>query len=89
MIRSFKDKSTQRTCTGSPRPATAPPSAAERKLRVLDAAGSLEDLMLPSNDLRPVPGESRRYSLRIDARTRIYFLWREDGPHEVAIRKEQ
>lgn len=89
MIRSFRDKAAQSACKGSPRPAAVSPSAAERKLRVLDAAGSLEDLMLPSNDLRPVPGESRRYSLRIDARTRVVFLWREDGPHEVAIREEQ
>lgn len=45
--------------------------------------------MLPSNDLRMTPGEPQRYSLRIDGHTRVFFLWREDGPHEVAIRVER
>ena len=89
MIRSFKDRSARKACAGVPRPVVAPPGAAERKLRLLDAADSLEDLMLPSSDLRPVPGTPQGYSLRVDARTRIFFLWREDGPHEVAIRSER
>jgi proteic killer suppression protein len=60
---------------------------AERRLRVLDAAETLESLMmLPSNRFKALGGGRQgQYSIRINDQWRICFEWREDGPRQVEI----
>ena len=60
---------------------------AERRLRILDSATRLEDLLaLPSNRFEVLGGDRKgQYSIRINQQWRLCFEWREDGPHEVEI----
>ena len=56
-----------------------------RRLTMLDNAESLRDLAgLPSNRLEALRGSrTGQYSIRINAKWRICFRWRGDGPYEV------
>jgi len=58
-----------------------------RKLLVLDAAGSLEDLRVPpANRLEKLSRDRRgQHSLRINDQWRICFHWRDGHAHEVEI----
>jgi toxin HigB-1 len=58
-----------------------------RKLLVLDAAGSLEDLRIsPSNHLEKLTGKRRgRISIRINAQWRLCFRWKDGDAHDVEI----
>ena len=88
MIRSFKDKRTQRVYLGEPvRELRAVYRQAERRLRVLDAAETLESLMmLPSNRFKALGGSRQgQYSIRINDHWRVCFEWHEDGPRQVEI----
>jgi proteic killer suppression protein len=88
MIRSFKDKRTKRVHDGEPvRELQAVYRQAERRLRVLDAAETLESLMmLPSNRFKALGGDRKgQYSIRINDQWRVCFEWREDGPYNVEI----
>ena len=88
MIRGFKDKRAQRVFLGQPvRELGAVYRQAERRLRVLDAAETLESLMmLPSNRFKALGGGRQgQYSIRINDQWRICFEWREDGPRQVEI----
>lgn len=88
MIRSFKDKRTQKVFAGEPvRELQAVYRQAERRLRVLDSADTLEALMmLPGNRFKALGGDRQgQYSIRINEQWRICFVWREDGPHQVEI----
>lgn len=88
MIRSFKDRRTARLHQGGRVPAFEGfRRQAEKRLRVLDAAQSLADLRaLRSNRLEALRGDRRgQFSIRINDRWRIRFVWREDGPHDVEI----
>ncbi|MFH1033645.1 MAG: type II toxin-antitoxin system RelE/ParE family toxin [Pseudomonadota bacterium] len=88
MIRSFKDKRSRRVYEGQPvRELQAVFRQAERRLRVLDAADTLEALMmLPSNRCKALTGDRQgQYSIRINDQWRICFQWREDGAHQVEI----
>ncbi len=60
---------------------------AEKWLRLLDAADTLEALrMLPSNRLEALGGDRKgQFSIRINRQWRVCFEWREDGPHNVEI----
>lgn len=60
---------------------------AEKRLRVLDAADTLEALMhLPSNLFKAFSGDRHgQYSIRINEQWRICFAWRLDGPCDVEI----
>ena len=60
---------------------------AVRRLTMLDNAESLRDLAgLPSNRLEALRGSrTGQYSIRINAKWRICFRWRGDGPYEVEI----
>ncbi len=62
---------------------------AEKRLRVLEAAVSLQDLArLPSNRLEALAGDRRgQYSIRINQPWRICFEWPQgaDGPENVEI----
>ena len=88
MIQSFKDKRTQRLFEGkrvSEFQAFA--RQAEKRLRVLDAADTLEALMmLPSNRFKALGGKRQgQYSIRINNQWRICFEWGTAGPENVEI----
>jgi len=58
-----------------------------RKLAMLDAAESLDDLRVPpGNRLEKLKGSRRgSYSIRINDQWRICFHWTNAGPEEVEI----
>ncbi|MEM9275382.1 MAG: type II toxin-antitoxin system RelE/ParE family toxin [Cyanobacteria bacterium P01_F01_bin.143] len=59
---------------------------AEKKLRILDAAKSLEDLtQIRGNRFESLIGERKgQYSIRINDQWRICFRW-DNTPYEVEI----
>ncbi len=88
MIRSFKDRRTERLFNGDRvREFQGFARQAEKRLRLLDAADTLEALqMLPSNRLEALRGDRRgQFSIRINRQWRVCFEWREDGPRNVEI----
>jgi len=58
-----------------------------RKFYFLDNASRIEDLKVsPGNHLEALKGERKdQYSVRINERFRICFLWTEKGPKQVEI----
>lgn len=62
-------------------------SVARRKLDMLDAASSLNDLRIPPNNrLEALTGDRKgQHSIRINQQYRICFLWTELGPADVEI----
>ena len=60
---------------------------ASRKFDMLDSATSLNDLRYPpSNRLEALQGDLRgKYSIRINDKYRIVFIWTDLGPEEVEI----
>jgi proteic killer suppression protein len=90
MIRSFRDKRTQRFADGERVPAFEGfRHQAEKRVRVLEAAPSLRVLaQLRSNRLEALLGDRKgQYSIRINRRWRICFTWPAgaDGPENVEI----
>jgi toxin HigB-1 len=61
--------------------------AARRKLRVLEAVTSLEDLRrIPGIRLEKLRGDrAGQWSIRINAQYRVCFRWEATGPHDVEI----
>jgi len=89
VIKSFKDKEAQRLFqreTSRKIPADLQRTAL-RKLRMLNQARSLEDLKIPpGNCLEALQGDRQgQYSLRINNRWRLCFIWEEDNALEVEI----
>jgi proteic killer suppression protein len=89
VIKSFADRRTTAVFHGLV-PKGFPPTIAERaqtKLAALDAAASLEDLRAPpGNRLEALKGARRgQHSIRINARWRICFVWRDGDAHGVEI----
>lgn len=89
MIRSFRDRDSERLFSLSPSRRLPPDlqRPALRKLAVLDAADSLEDLRVPpGNRLEKLAGDREgQWSIRINERWRICFVWRDGDAHEVEI----
>ena len=89
MIRSFRDKETERVFgrEGKTRFARPLRRAALRKLLLLDAAEALEDLRVPpANRLEKLSGNREgQYSIRVNDQWRICFRWEEGHAHEVEI----
>ena len=90
MIRSYKDKKTQRFADGERVPQFEPfRKQAEKRLRVLEAATGLRDLaQLPGNRLEALAGNrAGQYSIRINHQWRICFTWpsTSHGPEGVEI----
>jgi proteic killer suppression protein len=88
MIRSFKSKDTEALFRG----ATVPRfqnlrKVAYRKLDMLDAAMSLNDLRRPpANRLEALVGDRRgQHSVRINDQYRLCFVWTDAGPEQVEI----
>jgi proteic killer suppression protein len=93
MIRSFRDPGTEDVFKGrESRPARkqCPKDlwkVASRKLDQLDSAEALKDLRAPpGNRLEALMGNrDGQYSIRINARYRVCFVWTDRGPAEVEI----
>jgi toxin HigB-1 len=58
-----------------------------RKLAMLNRADTLEDLRIPpGNRLEALKGKrSGQYSIRINDRFRVCFMWTSEGPKVVEI----
>ncbi|MEK7067932.1 MAG: type II toxin-antitoxin system RelE/ParE family toxin [Patescibacteria group bacterium] len=89
MIKSFKCKETQRIF-GRDISSKIPYSiqrAAMRKLWILAAASSINDLRIPpANHLEKLKGKRRgKHSIRINDQWRICFKWYRQDAHEVEI----
>ena len=88
MIRSFGDKRTEalfrdervQQFAGFAR-------VAKRKLEAINAAGRLQDLMIPpSNRLEKLKGDLKEfYSIRINDQWRIIFTWIQTDAYDVRI----
>ena len=88
MIRSFRDKKTERLFAGeSVKEFSGIRNVAERKLTMLDSAADLKDLLVPpGNRLEKLKGDrTGQHSIRINDQWRICFRWMTDGPHDVEI----
>jgi toxin HigB-1 len=89
MIRGFSCKRTEEFfLTGKcPAPWRSFEKVVERKLDMLSAATSLNDLRSPpGNRLEKLRGDrAAQWSIRINDQFRICFVWGEDGPEQVAI----
>jgi proteic killer suppression protein len=90
MIRSYRDRDTERLAAGEKVRQWEPfRRQAEKRLRILDAATSLADLAaLNSNRLEALKGDRKgEYSIRINGQWRICFRWAKDepGPSSVEI----
>jgi proteic killer suppression protein len=88
MIRSFRSKETEALFADVNVPRfRAIERIARRKLLYLHRARSLQDLLVPpGNRLEALKGDRRgQYSIRINDRWRICFLWRSGDAYEVEI----
>ncbi len=90
MIRSYRDRDSERFALGETIRQWVPfCRQAEKRLRILDAAGSLADLAaLNSNRLEALKRDRKgQYSIRINDQWRICFNWpkNERGPSNVEI----
>ena len=88
MIESFRDKRAAAVFQGR-MPKGFPPdiaAVARRKLRMLDAAATLNDLLVPpANRLEALSGDRKgQHAIRINDQWRVCFVW-QDGVHHVEI----
>lgn len=60
---------------------------AQRKLKLLDAAGRLDDLLIPAgNRLEALKGDqSGRHSVRVNEQYRVTFRWESAHAYEVCV----
>ena len=61
--------------------------AAQRKLRLIDAAGRLDDLAVPAgNRLELLKGDhAGRHSVRVNEQYRVTFRWENGHAYEVRV----
>ncbi len=89
MIRGFQDAQTERLFRREPTKRLPRPlqRAALRKLVILDAAATLNDLRVPpGNRLERLAGDrAGQFSIRINDQWRICFRWQEGEAHDVEI----
>ena len=89
MIRSFGDKETERLFRREPVKRIPLPvqQRALRKLLILDAAESADDLRVPpGNRLERLSGDREgQYSIRVNEQWRICFYWEDGDAREVEI----
>jgi len=89
MIRSFRDPEAERLFLrqGSRQLPREVQRVALRKLAILDAAESLQDLRVPpGNRLEKLAGDrAGQYSIRINDQWRICFVWQEGDAYKVEI----
>ena len=88
MIRSFRDRDTERLFHREPVRRWGPDvqHVGLRKLRVLDAATSIDDLRVPrGNRLEKLRGDrAGQWSIRVNDQWRLCFEWRGDA-YEVEL----
>ena len=89
MIRSFRNTATERLWKRQRVKEIDPriERVALRKLVMLDAAETLEDLRVPpGNRLEALKGDrAGQHSIRINQQWRICFIWTPAGPQDVEI----
>lgn len=89
MIRSFRDRNTERLFHREPVRKWGPDvqRAGLRKLRILDAATSIDDLRVPpGNRLEKLRGDrAGQWSIRLNDQWRVCFEWREGDAYEVEL----
>ena len=89
MIRSFRDKETERLFRREPvkKIPLLVQQRALRKLLILDAAESADDLRVPpGNRLEKLSGDREgQYSIRVNQQWRICFYWEDGDAREVEI----
>ena len=89
MIRSFRNKRTESLWNRRRVPGIDPKiqQTALRKLRMLAAAVSLEDLRVPpGNRLESLRADRKgQHSIRINDQWRICFVWRDGGAEDVEV----
>lgn len=89
MIKSFADKETERVFRRqhSRRIPQDIHRRAHRKLLIIDAAETLEDLKVPpGNKLHALHGDrAGQYAIRINDQWRVCFRWHEEHAHDVEI----
>ena len=89
MIRSFKDKETEKVFhrTFSRKLPQSIQQVAFRKLRMLNRAATLNDLRIPpANRLEQLHGDrAGQHSIRINDQWRICFEWRDGDSYQVEI----
>lgn len=88
MIASFKDKDTERLFeSGEHRKLGDAARSALRKLRILHATTTLDSLRIPAgNRLESLRGDrAGQFSIRINDRWRICFLWNDGHASQVEI----
>jgi len=88
MIKSFKDKNTQRLYSGKfVKEFSGFERQAIRRLQILDNATSLNDLKeLPSNRFEALNSNRKgEYSISVNMQWRICFKWYQNNPQEVGI----
>ncbi|WP_029086135.1 type II toxin-antitoxin system RelE/ParE family toxin [Brevundimonas aveniformis] len=89
MIRSFRDRETERVWAGR-RSRRLPPDIQDKALRLLrqlNRSAVLDDLRVPpGNRLEALVGDRRgQHSIRINQQWRICFRWRDGGCDDVEI----
>ena len=89
MIRSFRNRKTEEVFRRErvARLALDVQRVAQRKLAMLDAAESLQDLRIPpGNRLERLSGNREgQHSIRINDQWRLCFRWRDGDAHDVEI----
>jgi proteic killer suppression protein len=89
MIVSFADKSTKKIWEGEWVKAYALPvqELARRKLRMLNNAIDINDLMIPpSNHLEKLKGNLKAfYSIRVNSQWRLMFRWENGNAYDVQL----
>jgi proteic killer suppression protein len=89
VIRSFKCKETERLFNLEPvkKIPVVVQKSALRKLWILDAAAALQDLRSPpGNKLESLKGDRQgQYSIRINDRFRVCFVWQGACAYDVEI----
>jgi proteic killer suppression protein len=88
MIRSFRDRATERLWSGAfVKRFSGIEKQAVRKLDMLHHARDLNDLRAPpANRLEALAGERRgQHSIRVNDQWRICFRWSKEGPIDVEI----
>jgi proteic killer suppression protein len=92
VIQSFADETTadlfrQRNTRSARRIPRELWRAVQRKLKLLDTAGRLDDLAVPAgNRLELLKGnQAGRYSMRVNEQYRVTFQWRNGHAYEVCV----
>lgn len=92
MIQSFADETSadlfrERNTRAARRIPRAIWRVVQRKLKALDVAARLEDLIVPSgNRLESLKGnQAGRYSLRVNDQYRVTFRWEQGHAYEVQV----